>query len=167
MEESTKPRSMLYITANDALSYARRCCDHDDQEGETIALKHAVELILDLLEVKVLTVDSAELAKLGQPAEGGGEGEPSRPPEHFEMPVRTGLVAPSQGTGTIGHNPKSSALKKFELSRKGEDTGEYEPFANGTAAELAVKAGVKPGVIYKQAQTRRAFKNGTWKVRSL
>ena len=156
MKESTKPRSMLYITANDALSYARRCCDHDDQEGETIALKHAVELILDLLEVKVLTVDSAELAKLGQPAEDGGEGEPSPPPEHFEM-----------GTGTIGHNPKSSALKKFELSRKDEDTGEYEPFAEGTAAELAVKAGVKPGVIYKQAQTRRAFKNGTWKVRSL
>ena len=83
------------------------------------------------------------------------------------MPVRTGLVAPSQGTGTIGHNPKSSALKRFELSRKDEETGEYEPFANGTASELAVKAGVKPGVIYKQAQTRRAFKDGTWKVRSL
>ena len=52
MEESTKPRSVLYVTANDALSYARGCCDHDDQEGETIALKHAVELILDLLEGK-------------------------------------------------------------------------------------------------------------------
>ena len=164
MDESGKARSVLYITANDALSYARRCCDHDDQEGEAMALKHAVALILDLLEVKVLAVDSEELAELGQPAEdGGGQG----PSGHFEMPVRTGAVAPSQGTGTIGHNPKGSALKKFELSRKDADTGEFAPFAKGTAAELAPKAGVKPGAIYKQAQTGRAFGNGMWKVRHL
>ena len=129
-----------------------------------MALKHAVALILDLLEVKVLAVDSEELAELGQPAEdGGGQG----PSGHFEMPVRTGAVAPSQGTGTIGHNPKGSALKKFELSRKDADTGEFAPFAKGTAAELAPKAGVKPGAIYKQAQTGRAFGNGMWKVRHL
>lgn len=164
MDESGKARSVLYITANDALSYARRCCDHDDQEGEAMALKHAVELILDLLEVKVLAVDSEELAKLGQPAEDGGGRGPSG---HFEMPARTGAVAPSQGTGTIGHNPKGSALKKFELSRKDADTGEFAPFAKGTAAELAPKAGVKPGAIYKQAQTGRAFGNGMWKVRHL
>ena len=164
MEESRKPRSTLYITANDALAYARRCCDHDDQEGETIALKHAVELLLDLLEVKVLTVDSAELAKLGQPAEDDGGAHPAG---RFEMPVRTGEVAPSQGTGTIGHDPKSSALKKFELCRKDEDTGSFEFFAKGTAADLAPKAGVRPGAIYKHAKTGRAFKDGTWKVRAL
>lgn len=164
MDESGKQRSVLYITANDALSYARRCCDHDDQEGEVIALKHAVELILDLLEVKVLTVDSAELAKLGRPAE---DGDAQEQQGSFEMPLRTCEVAPSQGTGTIGHNPKAPAIKKFELLRKDSETGTFEFFAKGTAAALASKAGVKPGVIYKQAQTGRAFRNGTWKVRPL
>lgn len=175
MEETTMTRSARYTCAGDALSYARRCGDHDDVEGETMALKHAVELVLDLLEVKVLNVDSARLAEIcdagDQDAQAPGPLQTATfrqdPGEvGWEMPVRTGLVTPSQGTGEIGDNPnRVKPVKRFRLLRNGE-TG-WEAFADGTAADLARKANVRASAIYKNAKTGNAFGNGTWKVKAL
>lgn len=174
-ENNRQSSSKLYDGAVNSISYARRCDQLDDPAGRSMGLEHAVELLLDLLGLKIYKVaqDQARAgacdqvkAALERALNASASAETLIAGSTEPCATEAGQEDPGQKRDERGHNPKYvKGAKRFSLMRARGDS--WEPHMEGTAAELAKVAGCHSNVIYKNARTGRPFCDGTWKVKAV
>lgn len=170
--------------AQRTLSYATACAAAGDAEGFGMAVKHAVELLLDLLGDHVLDAVGAIAAGGAAPAMEPPDLEPAPAPE---TPVKRKRGNPAErADAKVTRLPRNSAPwppehepevrgssarrtdgpKKFRLFEAYGDT--WKPVATGTASELASEYGVTANQVYALSRKKGSTSgDGRWRCEAV
>ena len=192
--ESEYERRREYQRVNETVRYAQASNANGDGIGERIALKHACELILNLLVdcYEITDEDGAcdgleldgmrEMSREVQDIQESRAAQEEGPQEAHVVPVvQDGDAAPrkvlsgagkhqvnSKKHGTTGNNPKGGASRRvfrlFLVDSRGDDVKLVD---TGTAAELANRNdGITPKQVYNWAD-RPGRAGRQWRVEKL
>ena len=178
-----------YSHLTETVKYASACEMLGDSIGEQLALKHGIELMLDLLMPYIPLEgeedhDGVELdgmravPRAVQDLQEAGAAQEEGAPQAHVVPV-VQVRDPSSGEvlnlkpkqmpedshhGTNGINPKLGVKpRRFKLYSVDEYGKDIELVDEGTAAELASRNGIGPSTVYKKAG-RQPKPGSKWRV---
>ena len=178
-----------YSHLTETVKYASSCEMLGDSDGEQLALRHGIELMLDLLmpfmplegEDDRDGVELDGMRAVPRPVqdlqETGAEKEEGAPQAHVVPVVQVGDAASGEVLslvpkempedshhGTNGINPKRGVKPRtFRLYSLDESGNDIEMVDEGTAAELASRNGIGPSTVYKKAG-REPRPGSKWRV---
>ena len=188
-QQHRKQHRKQYAHLTETVKYASACEMLGDSDGEQLALRHGLELMLDLLMPFIPLEgegdhDGVELdgmravsRALQDFQETGAAQEEGAPQAHVVPVVQVGDAAsgevltlipkePPEDSrhGTNGINPKRGVKpRKFRLYSIDEHGNDIELVDEGTAAELAARNDIGPSTVYKKAGKEPA-PGSKWRV---
>lgn len=179
-----------YSHLTETVKYASACEMLGDLDGEQLALKHGIELMLDLL-MPFMPLEGEEgsdgveldgmraVSREVQDIQETGPAQEEGPQEAHVVPVvqvsdaSSGEVltlAPKEmpedsHMETNGINPKRGIKPRtFRLYSLDEDGNDVEMVDEGTAAQLASRNGIGPSTVYSLAKREEPSPGAKWRV---